>query len=155
MDNCFTLICTTVLIEYSGWKIIISLSVHCMPPLTEMLQFAELQFFTCSWCRLKKSKGSLHLISLAQRHHTPEIEITGGHWSLPEHLGQMTAQVWISSDNISYMMYIGGQVNIPLTGQLSRQISILIWTCGNRSSSVYCILLVYRTHQHPQHGCKI
>ena len=36
----------------------------------------------------------------------PEIEITGGHWSLSEHLGQMATQVWICSDNIYYMMYI-------------------------------------------------
>ena len=27
--------------------------------------------------------------------YTSEIEITGGHWSLSEHLGQMTTQVWI------------------------------------------------------------
>ena len=57
-----------------------------------------------------------------------EIEITGGHWSLSEHLGQMATQVWICSDNIYYMMYIGGLANIPLTGQLSGQISILIST---------------------------
>ena len=56
----------------------------------------------------------------------PEIETTGGHWSLSEHLGQMATQVWICLDNIYYMMYIGGLANIPLTGQLSGQISILL-----------------------------
>ena len=59
-----------------------------------------------------------------------EIEITGGHWSLSEHVGQMATQVWICSDNIYYMMYMGGIANIPLTDQLSGQISILISTSG-------------------------
>ena len=67
-----------------------------------------------------------------------EVEITGGHWSLSEHLGQMATQVWICWDNIYYMMYIGGLANIPLTGQLSRHISILISTSAANSKGIKC-----------------
>ena len=74
-------------------------------------------------------------------HTFTEIEITGGHWSLSEHLGQMAAQVWICSDNIYYMMYIGGLANIPLTDQLSIQISILISTSA-------CTYIIKCMHVH-------
>ena len=67
-------------------------------------------------------------LNFKKKFQSTEIEITGGHWSLSEHLGLMATQVWICSNSIYYMMYIGGLANIPLTGQLSGQISILIST---------------------------
>ena len=66
--------------------------------------------------------------TIEREHGEPEIEITGGHWSLSKLLVLMPTQVWICSDNIYYMMYIGGLANIPWTGQLFRQISFLIST---------------------------
>ena len=78
-----------------------------------------------------------------------EIEITGGHWSLSKHLGQMATKVWICSDNIYYMMYIGGLANIPLTGQLSGQISILISTSAHVVIHVTCVNLLINVRIEP------
>ena len=56
--------------------------------------------------KLKRKQAVSHFIYF-YRHLVPCPEIEG-HWSLSEHLGQMATQVWICSDNIYYMMYIGG-----------------------------------------------
>ena len=88
--------------------------------------------------KLKRKQAVSHFIYF-YRHLVPCPEIEG-HWSLYEHLGQMATQVWICSDNIYYMMYIGGLANIPLTGQLSGQISILISTSACHTCTIYTVM---------------